>query len=144
MQLEERAKPPIGWNKGRNNPMYGKRHTEETRKKMSDTRKGANHYNWKGGVSKGRLSRMKRIEYKLWRDAVYARDNWTCKMCGEKRLRLNAHHIKSYAEYPELVLAIDNGITLCTKCHNEETIKQLKIQKLQWRGRRAKCQNTSE
>jgi len=58
-----------------------------------------------------------RIEFKLWRDAVFARDNWTCQKCGKQGVRLHPHHIKSFAQYPELQLAIDNGMTLCLECH---------------------------
>jgi 5-methylcytosine-specific restriction endonuclease McrA len=55
---------------------------------------------------------------KLWREAVFARDKWTCQDCGDKKGgNLEAHHIKSFAEFPELRFAIDNGITLCKDCH---------------------------
>jgi hypothetical protein len=37
---------------GKNNPMYGKHLSEETKKKLSEMRKGENHPNWKGGVKK--------------------------------------------------------------------------------------------
>lgn len=56
-------------------------------------------------------------EYKLWRDAVYARDEYTCQYCGQVGGKLNAHHILPYASYPELRTSIENGVTLCVKCH---------------------------
>lgn len=37
-------------NKG--NPMYGKHHSVEIRKKISDSKKGEKNYSWKGGRSK--------------------------------------------------------------------------------------------
>lgn len=58
-------------------------------------------------------------EYKIWRDKVYKRDKYTCQHCG-KRGRLNAHHLKSYKEYPELRFTVENGLTLCIDCHREE------------------------
>lgn len=56
-------------------------------------------------------------EYKEWRDAVFARDNFTCQHCKKQGGKLNAHHIKPFKDYPELRLDIDNGITLCYDCH---------------------------
>lgn len=57
-------------------------------------------------------------EYKRWREKVYARDNYTCQWpnCTTKS-KLNAHHIKTWAEYPSLRFVSDNGITLCAKHH---------------------------
>ena len=56
--------------------------------------------------------------YKKWRVDVYKRDNFTCQMpnCGSKG-RLNAHHIKRWADNPILRFNVNNGITLCHKCH---------------------------
>jgi hypothetical protein len=59
---------------------------------------------------------------KIWRTKVFERDNYTCVMCKETsgnghRVTLNAHHIKSWKDFPELRDNIDNGITLCKSCH---------------------------
>ena len=55
-------------------------------------------------------------EYKQWRQQVYQRDNYKCVLCGSKE-KLNAHHIKSWKDYPALRYDISNGTTLCEKCH---------------------------
>lgn len=60
-------------------------------------------------------------QYRLWREAVFKRDNWTCQGegCGKRGCKLNADHIKSWRNFPELRFAIDNGQTLCVPCHEK-------------------------
>lgn len=58
-------------------------------------------------------------EYKKWRKSVFERDKYTCKKCGQVGGTLNAHHIKSYKNYPKLRYSLKNGLTLCEKCHRE-------------------------
>lgn len=74
-----------------------------------------NHWNWQGGKSL-QNDRRDSVEYKNWRLKVYERDNYKCVQCGSKE-KLNAHHIKSWKNYPNLRYDINNGITLCEKCH---------------------------
>lgn len=75
----------------------------------------------------GRTPEIKRLrnsaKYKIWRETVFERDNYTCQECGSRSgngiaVYLEAHHKKSFAEYSELRFKIDNGITLCKECHN--------------------------
>lgn len=96
----------------------GKKHTEETKRKLS----GENCRWWKGGITPINLKIRMSYEYKLWREAVFKRDNWTCIWCGIKGCRktpIQADHIKPFAYFPELRLAIDNGRTLCVPCHKK-------------------------
>ena len=66
-------------------------------------------------------------EYKEWREKVFARDDYTCCNCGERGRRLNAHHILSYANFPELRYDVENGITLCEECHKKCHSKKGKV-----------------
>jgi len=40
-------------------------------------------------------------------------------MCGHHGGKLHAHHILSFKEYPEAREKVENGITLCEKCHKK-------------------------
>lgn len=58
-------------------------------------------------------------QYKKWRNAVYKRDHYRCRWpnCVLKR-KLNAHHIKTWAQFPGLRFNVNNGITLCKYHHD--------------------------
>ena len=60
--------------------------------------------------------------YAEWRKRVFSRDKRKCQMpgCGYKKA-LNAHHIKRWADAPYLRYDVDNGITLCWRCHKQIT-----------------------
>ncbi len=94
--------------------------SEKTKRKMSEARKGNKHWNWKGDISSLRVRVQSSREYKLWRKAIFERDNYICQICGQRGGRLEAHHILPYIEYPALRFAINNGITLCYRCHHSK------------------------
>ena len=56
-----------------------------------------------------------RVTY--WRNAVLNRDK-VCKCCGGHKY-LEAHHIFSWEDYPDLRLDVDNGVALCKWCHHK-------------------------
>ena len=104
----------------------GKVNSLESRKKMSITKIGELNPNWKGGISPLNTCIRMSMEYRLWRNAVLERDNYTCIWCGlkqgwnkelKKQNIIHADHIKPFCDYPELRFAIDNGRTLCIDCH---------------------------
>lgn len=79
---------------------------------------GANSPSWKGDLVSQNIRERKTNEYNEWREAVYKKDNFTCACCKTKGGRLCAHHLKSFAKFPELRLDVNNGITLCEDCHS--------------------------
>jgi predicted restriction endonuclease len=126
----------------------GHKHSEETKKKIgyksahrskeviakiSNSLKGEKNPRWRGGVTSANQKIRDSEESKLWRKAVWARDNYTCIWCGRKRSKtviIQADHIKPFAYFPELRFAIDNGRTLCKECHRTTDTFGSKCKKL--------------
>lgn len=108
----------------------GFKHTEETKKRIGNSLVGKmskeKNPQWKGGITPINKAIRTSREYKLWREAVFKRDNYTCIWCGKKFIKgitgdviIQADHIKPFSDYPELRFAIDNGRTLCFECHKK-------------------------
>lgn len=97
----------------------GKKQSPETIAKRMINVRGEKHWNWKGGISGENNKIRHSIEYKKWRTSVYERDNYTCVFCGQVGGKLNADHIKPFADFPELRFDIDNGRTVCISCHRK-------------------------
>lgn len=80
------------------------------------------HIPWNKGIG-NKTSEVKKIRtsktYKEWRKSVFERDNYICQNCGQIGGRLNAHHIKPFSIFPKLRLEMENGKTLCEKCHKK-------------------------
>lgn len=118
--------------------------SKETKRKISETKKARNqrppncfysgekHPNWKGGISP-LVERIRRnFKYRQWRSDVFTKDNFICQECGYDKGRiLQVHHLKPFIEIIrennikileealncEELWDINNGITLCKKCH---------------------------
>lgn len=90
---------------------------------------GKNHPNWKGGISTEQDKERKTNDYIAWRKSIYKRDKWTCQDCGQINGDINAHHIIPWRDCKNTSLAtnINNGITLCKKCHNKTLNKEYEM-----------------
>lgn len=110
----------------------GKKHSLATRLKMRESHRGKhsgeNNPFWRGGISEENHRIRQSIEYRNWREAVFARDKYTCLNCKlrggwnvelKRRIVLNADHIQPFSLYPQLRFDLTNGRTLCEECHRK-------------------------
>ncbi len=108
--------------KGRSPVNKGKKMSEEQRKKISYAHTGkfgSLSGAWKGGITPQNIHIQHSKEGRLWRKSVFIRDNFTCQKYEIRGRNLIAHHIQNFSDFPELRFAIDNGITLSRKAHDE-------------------------
>ena len=143
-KLSEANKGQIPWNKGlKCSPQteetkqkireanIGKRIPKKIRLKMSLSHRGKRNGNWKGGIARLQILIRNNSLYRQWRSDVFTRDNFTCQECGQTDEGWWATNIKSFSsilQYYEITTLekalkceelwnINNGITLCKKCH---------------------------
>jgi 5-methylcytosine-specific restriction endonuclease McrA len=113
------------WNKG-------KHWSEESKEKMRQAHLGEKNRLYIKDRSKLKKSEDRRVDttWKMIRKKVYERDNWKCKMLShECKGRIEAHHIFSWKDYPELRYLMSNLITLCVFHHphwrKEDTMRDI-------------------
>lgn len=117
----------------------GKKHTDFFKKIMSEKMRGKNNHQWNGGITPLTKQIRRSFKYRQWRSDVFTRDNFTCQKCEARSGKgitvfLEAHHypksfkeifneynIKSFEQslICEELWNINNGISLCLKCHNK-------------------------
>lgn len=100
--------------------------------------RGENSPNWKGGITPLSQAIRGSIEYRQWRSDCFTRDKFTCQECLVKGGYLEVHHIKEFSvilkEYSiksveesrhcEELWNLNNGRTLCKKCHFNITFEK--------------------
>lgn len=119
-QFSENARENISLGKmGNKNPNYRKF--------------GHLHPNWKGGTSILSIQIRSLDKMRSWRYSIFKRDHFTCQYCSQIGGKLNAHHVKPLyiilninniniiyqAIQCNELWDLNNGITLCEKCHNK-------------------------
>ena len=147
-KLSEEHKRKIGeGNKGKIGFWKNKKFFKETRKKMSESHKlrvlEGRHNNYKGGITLLNEQIRKCFQSRQWRSDVFTKDNFICQNCGVRGVYLESHHIKEFSkiieEYQiktleqalncEELWNINNGMTLCKKCHNKTKNGRIMINK---------------
>ncbi len=96
-----------------------KKWADEQKQKQSLKHKGEGNPNWKGGLTAIVRGIRRSPEYYQWRKSVLRRDSFTCQKCGFTGKGIEAHHIKTIFQCPELVFNVNNGEALCKTCHKE-------------------------
>lgn len=127
--------------KGQVSYFKGKKHSDETKKKLSDIAKsdgrlpfkkengppnkgkfGKDSQNWKGGLTPERQSVYSSQEWVNAVKEVWKRDNAICQKCGKhhneesNRGNFHIHHMVSF-QIRELRCNVDNLVLLCKTCH---------------------------
>lgn len=96
------------------NPFRGKKHTPESRAKMSASLSGEKNPGWNGGASTLPYG----IEFtRKFKRLIRERDNYTCQRCGKKQKdhwrALEIHHIDHCKKNNQP----DNVTTVCGSCN---------------------------
>jgi len=96
----------------------GRKHTEETIKKNSESKLGEKHWRWISDRTKLKRfigdEQRRSSAYNEWRKQVRIRDGYKCRINNKDCVRkIESHHILSWKEHPELRFDVNNGITLC-------------------------------
>lgn len=102
-------------NKGRKRTigMTGKQVSDYTKQKMSESKSGCNHPNWKGGISTEPYCEI--WSDKEYKESIKQRDGYKClnPFCSNKNKQLCTHHIN----YIKKDCKPKNLITLCQSCN---------------------------
>lgn len=101
-----------------------------TKGKKIQSLSGKNHYLWIEDRTKLKDDHKDRGGqlHRGWSNLVKKRDGWKCKINNKDcNGNLEAHHILSWREYPELRYEINNGITLCQTHHPRKRIEEARL-----------------
>lgn len=93
----------------------GKKHSEETKKKISAAHQGVDIKDFEGFMKT--KDQRDRYHFAKINKSIFERDNFTCNYCKNSGGTLNAHHLESFAANEKLRFEKSNIITLCKSCH---------------------------
>lgn len=93
-------------------------------------RSGQKAYQWKQDRVEIEVNKRRHwsTDYRKWRTAVFTRDGYKCKISdADCCAYIEAHHILSWKEYPNLRFNINNGITLCRVHHPRKRTEEKRL-----------------
>lgn len=92
-------------------------------RREKNLRYGPDHPNWNPSLSEEeraiRVNRYRDADFRMWAEAIKARDNYTCAISGIRGVELAAHHIHPWGTHKELRYSVSNGISLDRDIHRE-------------------------
>lgn len=134
--ISEIQKQKISQSRLERKKKLGYLNSQETREKIKKGNTGkcgkmASH--WKGGITPLNMQIRGCFKMRQWRSDIFTRDNFTCQECAIKGGYLEAHHKKHFSDIIlenniktleaaiicEELWDINNGKTLCDKCHDK-------------------------
>lgn len=89
-------------------------------------KRGKEHPLWMGGNSRKSRYYGQTFPYRQWRRTILNRDGHCCTIC-KSTYRLEIDHIKPWSLYPDLRYDLNNGRTLCRKCHKQTPTYGIKL-----------------
>jgi hypothetical protein len=95
----------------------GRKLTPEQCERRRINNLGNKSHFWLGGLTEENRKLRNCAKTKKWRDFCFKRDNYTCQDCKMHGGRLCVHHIINWSDDSQLRWEVNNGITLCWKCH---------------------------
>jgi thymidylate synthase (FAD) len=110
------------WNKGKRY-RAGWKHSPETRRKLAEGKLGERNPQWRGGITRNSTQIRRGVEDLA--PCVRERDDFTCRLCGQRGGTLEVHHVLPVWSRPDLVLDMDNLVTLCEECHDSIAGREL-------------------
>jgi hypothetical protein len=79
---------------------------------------GSGNNNYNPNKTQRAKTKDRKHESVQWSKSVKERDNFTCRCCKVRGTSdLHSHHLNSWADHPSERLSVENGVTLCKKCH---------------------------
>jgi 5-methylcytosine-specific restriction endonuclease McrA len=91
---------------------------------LHKSQKGKNHPRYKAELTDEDRQQDSRHQYtttikEKWRLDIFNNNDFTCQICNKRGSYLNAHHLDGWDKHENKRFDVNNGVTMCTKCHKK-------------------------